>query len=101
MNQTTKLEPQFRIPFIITKVLPNDGYVSEDLPYAERTQRHCKAVFASDQLKIWCMLPLDDSDDIDEEDESTMGEVTKLGQESRLYAMATLLPNKCQIKRSK
>ncbi|XP_039969165.1 uncharacterized protein LOC120781087 [Bactrocera tryoni] len=78
------MEPRFRGPFIITKVLPNDRYVIEDLPHAERTQRHYKAVFASDQLKTWCMLPPDDPDDIDNEDESTMGEGATLGQESRL-----------------
>ncbi|XP_039969746.1 uncharacterized protein LOC120781576 [Bactrocera tryoni] len=79
-----KLEPRFRGLFIITKVLPNDRYVIEDLPHAERTQRQYKAVFASDQLKTWCMLPPDDPDDIDDKDESTMGEGATLGQESRL-----------------
>ncbi|XP_036344292.1 uncharacterized protein LOC118753520 [Rhagoletis pomonella] len=55
-----KLDPHYKDPFVITKVLPNDRYVVEDLPHAERSQRHYTSIFASDQLKPWCQLPPDD-----------------------------------------
>ena len=75
-----KLEPRYKGPFIVTKVLDKDRYVIENLPQSNRTQRHYSSVFASDKLKEWCQLPPDDDDDI-EDDES---EDAPVGQESRL-----------------
>ncbi|XP_036336292.1 uncharacterized protein LOC118746555, partial [Rhagoletis pomonella] len=60
-----KLEHRYKGPFIIREVLPNNRYVIEDLPHAQRTQCHYTSVFASDQLKLWCILPPDDFDDDD------------------------------------
>lgn len=64
-----KLEPLFKGPFVVSEVLGNDRYVVEDLPGAQRTQRHYRSVFASEAMKKWCVLlddePLKD-EDIDE-----------------------------------
>ncbi|KAH8260685.1 hypothetical protein KR044_000353 [Drosophila immigrans] len=58
-----KLEPRYKGPFIITKVLPNDRYLIEDLPHAQRKQRHYKSVYSSDKMKRWCELPADEPDE--------------------------------------
>jgi len=38
-----KLETRYKGPFIIKKVLPNDRYLVEDIPNAQRKQRHYKS----------------------------------------------------------
>ncbi|KAH8251984.1 hypothetical protein KR026_009035, partial [Drosophila bipectinata] len=58
-----KLEPRYKGPFIVNKVLRNDRYLVEDIPHAQRKQRHYKSVYASDKMKRWCELPEDDQDD--------------------------------------
>lgn len=60
-----KIEPRYKGPLIIAKKLPHDRYLVEDLPNAQRTQRHYKSVYVSDKLKPWCQIPLDDTDDKD------------------------------------
>ncbi|KPU74857.1 uncharacterized protein Dana_GF26348 [Drosophila ananassae] len=61
-----KLEPRYKGPFIVNKVLPNDRYLVEDIPQAQRKQRHYKSVYASDKMKRRCELPEDDQDDGDD-----------------------------------
>ncbi|KAM8701956.1 hypothetical protein ACLKA7_001300 [Drosophila subpalustris] len=73
-----KLEPHYKGPFLVRKVLPHDRYLIEDIPHAQRTQRHYKSVYASDKMKPWCKIPPedpdeDDDDDDDEYDESREG----------------------------
>lgn len=58
-GSSRKLEPPWKGPFIITKVLENDRYVVEDLPHSKRKQRHYCSVYASDGIKPWCTLPPD------------------------------------------
>ena len=50
-GSSRKLEPPFKGPFIITKVLDHDRYVVEDLPSSRRTRSHYSSVYASDGLK--------------------------------------------------
>ncbi|KAH8398067.1 hypothetical protein KR215_002201 [Drosophila sulfurigaster] len=57
-----KLEPRNKGPFI-TKVLPNDRYLVEDLPHVKRKQKHCKSDYSSGKMKHWCQLPPDELDD--------------------------------------
>jgi transposase InsO family protein len=65
-----KLEPRYKGPFIVKKVLPNDRYLVEDLPHSQRKQRHYTSVYSFDKMKRWCELPPDDPDeDDDQEDE--------------------------------
>ncbi|BFF93291.1 uncharacterized protein DMAD_11168 [Drosophila madeirensis] len=57
-----------RILFIVNKVLPNDRYLVEDIPYAQRKQRHYKSVYSSDRMKRWCELPPDEPDEDDDKE---------------------------------
>ncbi|KAH8307517.1 hypothetical protein KR059_001458 [Drosophila kikkawai] len=66
-----KLEPRYKGPFIISKVLPNDRYLVEDIPHAQRKQRHYKSVYSSDKMKRWCELPPDEPDEDDGEDDES------------------------------
>ncbi|XP_043062900.1 uncharacterized protein LOC122319558 [Drosophila yakuba] len=66
-----KLEPRYKGPFIVSKVLPNDRYLVEDLPHAQRKQRHYKSVYSSDKMKRWCEIPPDEPDEDDEEEDDT------------------------------
>ncbi|XP_070854026.1 uncharacterized protein [Drosophila suzukii] len=61
-----KLEPRYKGPFIINKVLPNDRYLVEDIPHAQRKQRHYKSVYSSDKMKRWCELPPEEPDEDDD-----------------------------------
>ncbi|XP_067614932.1 uncharacterized protein [Eurosta solidaginis] len=49
-----KLEPRYKGPFEIGKVLDRDRYVIQDLPGSRRKQRPYKSVYASDKLKRYC-----------------------------------------------
>lgn len=50
----------------LNKVLPYDRYLVEDIPPAQRKQRHYRSVYASDKMKRWYELPEDDLDDDDD-----------------------------------
>jgi len=69
-----KLEPHYKGPFLISKVLPHDRYLIEDIPHAQRTQRHYKSVYASDKMKPWCKIPPEDQDEDDDQDNGKHGE---------------------------
>jgi len=65
-----KLEPRYKGPFTINKVLPNDRYLVEDIPHAQRKQRHYKSVYSSDKMKRWFELPPEEpGEDDDFEDD--------------------------------
>lgn len=64
-----KLEPRYKGPFIVTKVLCNDRYRIEDVPGAERAGRKFKTVYSADRMKRWCSLTdLENMDDDSDED---------------------------------
>ncbi|XP_060665450.1 uncharacterized protein LOC132797715 [Drosophila nasuta] len=54
---------RYKGPFIVTKVLPKDRYLVEDIPHAQRKQRPYKSIYSSDKMKHWCQLPPNESDD--------------------------------------
>ncbi|XP_053968882.1 uncharacterized protein K02A2.6-like [Anastrepha ludens] len=56
-GSSRKLEPPYKGPFIITKVIGNDRYLIEDVPGSSRKQRHYSSIHAADKLKPWCILP--------------------------------------------
>jgi len=60
-----KLEPRYKGPFIINKVLPNDRYLVEYIPHAKRKQKHYKSMYSSDKMKPWCELPPEEPDEND------------------------------------
>lgn len=73
-GESRKLEPKFRGPYVVKKVLPCDRYVVADLADIQRTQRPYESVVTTDKLKPWCSLgpeaEEEDNDDQDEQDEA-------------------------------
>lgn len=64
-GEPRKLEPRYRGPYVVSKVLDNDRYLISDLEDIQRNQRPFQSVFTSEKMKPWCAL----SPDIDELDE--------------------------------
>lgn len=63
-GNSRKLEPNYKGPYVITKVLDNDRYVVEDMPGAKRSQRAYKGIHSSENLKLYRTVV--SSDDTDE-----------------------------------
>lgn len=55
-GESRKLEPKYRGPYMVKRVLGSDRYVITDIPDMQRTQRAFESVFASDKMKAWCAL---------------------------------------------
>lgn len=68
-GESRKLEPKYRGPYIIKKVLENDRYLVADLKDIQRNQRPYESVFASDKIKRWCTLGPEVNDDESDEEE--------------------------------
>lgn len=68
-GQSRKLEPKFRGPYRIKKVLPNDRYVIEDTPLTKKGRRY-EAIVAVDKLQPWLSFgnTCEDSDDLSDVD---------------------------------
>lgn len=70
-GESRKLEPKYRGPYVVNKVLDNDRYLIGDLEDCQRNQRSFKSVFTSEKLKPWCALgPEMDDDPTDDENEN-------------------------------
>ncbi|CAD7085776.1 unnamed protein product [Hermetia illucens] len=84
-----KLEPRYRGPYVISKVLRFDRYVVEDIEGLQRLQRRFNSVFHAEHLKPWCTAaPFLDNDTDGSENEEDPGNVP--GQESDLSGVAEL-----------
>lgn len=57
-GESRKLEPKYKGPYIIARVLGNDRYLIEDIPGINITNRKFCSVFSSDKLKKWCECSL-------------------------------------------
>lgn len=66
-----KLEPAYKGPYVVTKILPHDRYLVEDLPSSQRHQQKYAGVFSNDNMKTWCTIgPEDKLDDATYSDEN-------------------------------
>ncbi|CAD7093720.1 unnamed protein product [Hermetia illucens] len=84
-----KLEPRYRGPYVISKVLRFDRYVVEDIEGLQRRQRRFNSVFHAEHLKPWCTAaPFLDNDTDGSDNEEDPGNVP--GQESDLSGVAEL-----------
>ncbi|XP_044265801.1 uncharacterized protein LOC123012082 [Tribolium madens] len=72
-DKSKKLLPKYSGPYVITKVLPHDRYVIEDLPGAQRAQKFYSGVCPVDKLKPYVNDMSDDAFTASSEDESING----------------------------
>ena len=55
-SESHKLDPEFKGPYTVTKVLNYDGYLIQDLPDSTHTEgRYCN-ICSVDHIKPWCTL---------------------------------------------
>lgn len=64
-GESRKLEPRYRSPYIVDRVLGRDRYVVGEVGDIDRpNRRRFTTVFASDKTKPWCeLVPEVDSED--------------------------------------
>lgn len=76
-GESRKLEPRYRGPYVVKRVLDCDRYLVADLKDIQRNQRYFESVFASDKMKPWCALgpTADEADELNDgaEDDTTSG----------------------------
>lgn len=98
-GEPRKLEPKYRGPYIIKKVLESDRYLVADLKDIQRNQRPYESVFASDKIKRWCTLgPEINADDIDDEsteEDDAQDEVSKRAPGTVLASGLAKLSDHC------
>lgn len=69
-GDSRKLEPKFKGPYVIQKVLDKDRYIVADIDDAPRTQRPFQSIFTSEKLKPWCTLGPEAAEDGSEDETS-------------------------------
>jgi len=76
-GESRKLEPRYRGPYIVVKVLGNDRFVIEDIRGIQITGRKYCSVYSSDKIQPWCSniseLDVPDDDDDRTEDDPNAG----------------------------
>lgn len=72
-GDSRKLEPKYKGPYIVDRVLNNDRYLVCDLDDIQRNQRRFESVFATDKMKPWCDLGPEQGEDDDVEDDADDG----------------------------
>ncbi|XP_065358763.1 uncharacterized protein LOC135952674 [Calliphora vicina] len=80
-GESRKLEPKYKGPYTIARILDKDRYLIEDVPGMSVTSRKFCSVFSSDKLKPWCRtlpeLDLDDEDKgIEDDPKSGLAELS-------------------------
>lgn len=68
-GDSRKLEPRYRGPYVVDRVLNNDRYLICDIDKMQRNQRRFESVFSSEKMKMWCSMgpPDEAADDSDSE----------------------------------
>nr|XP_041632306.1 uncharacterized protein LOC121502671 [Drosophila kikkawai]XP_041633177.1 uncharacterized protein LOC121503111 [Drosophila kikkawai] len=85
-GESRKLEPRYRGPYIVVKVLGNDRYVIEDIPGIQITGRKYSSVYSSDKIKPWCSnvpeldVPDDDEDRIEDDPNAGLAELSRVSR---------------------
>lgn len=69
-GESRKLEPLYRGPYLVAKVLDRDRYVVTDIPGMPRNQRPFSSVFTTEKMKHWCCSSPDLDDDTDDDNDS-------------------------------
>lgn len=69
-GESRKLEPKYRGPYRVTKVLGKDRFLIEDILDMQITSRKFCSVYTSDKMKPWCQSSpiLDDDEEWPEDD---------------------------------
>lgn len=70
-GESRKLEPRYKGPYAVATVLPNDRYIIEDIPGAQRTQRPLRTVYAADRMKRWISYQELEDEEAPDEDSSS------------------------------
>ncbi|KAG8238794.1 hypothetical protein J437_LFUL017876 [Ladona fulva] len=73
-----KLAPKYKGPYLITEVLPRDGYVLKDLPEAKPTQRPFNSFFSAYRMKPCCGTL--EEGDVVSQDETDAAEADGIGE---------------------
>lgn len=70
-DESRKLEPKYRGPYVISRVLDCDRHLVSDLEDIQRNQRPFHSIFTSEKIKPWCSLfpEADDEDSPEADDE--------------------------------
>lgn len=77
-GESRKLEPKYRGPYLVSRVLGKDRYLIEDLEDVQRNQRKFCSVYTAEKLKRWCDLApdLDEQNDSESEQEEDEYEIS-------------------------
>lgn len=80
-GESRKLEPKFRGPYVVAKVLGKDRYLLTDIDGMQISQRKFESIYAADKMKHWCDMPpeLDDASDSDYSNDDDENEATGIG----------------------
>lgn len=84
-GESRKLEPRYKGPYVVKRVLDRDRYVVADLDDIQRNQRPFESIYASDKMKPWCSLGPEANDDSDD-DENDSAEIVTDGARADLAA---------------
>lgn len=79
-GESRKLEPKYKGPYQVSRVLGNDRYLIEDVPGLQISSRKFCSVFSSDKMKKWCdgcpELEIEDDNEVEDDLDAGMAELS-------------------------